>query len=202
MTDWESIYRRYRDLEDRWAPGGEHAAVVEDMPHAALRNQQVRARVFGDPNKHPQPERPSSIDEEVWAELGSLSRELDPLLYDAYQRGASGHNAEDPYDNVYHAAVTMLVQADAYQVEPGLIYYRGQNYPWRLIELRGYSAERARAGVEGIFGSLRMIFHRAKEQGIPTSEAADRLAEERIREVSRIKPLRVLPGIDRPASRC
>ena len=69
-------------------------------------------------------------------------------------------------------------------------------------ELQGYSAERARANVENIFGSLRMIFHRAKEQGIPTSEAADRLAEERMREVSRIKLLRVLPGIDRPASRC
>jgi leucine dehydrogenase len=66
----------------------------------------------------------------------------------------------------------------------------------------GYSAERARARVETIFGNLRSIFHRAKEQGIPTSDAADRLAEERMREVSRIKLLRVLPGIDRPASGC
>jgi hypothetical protein len=43
--------------------------------------------------------------------------------------------------------------------------------------------------VEGIFANLRMIFHRAKEQGIPTSEASDRLAEERMRDVSRIKLL-------------
>jgi leucine dehydrogenase len=56
-------------------------------------------------------------------------------------------------------------------------------------ELGGYSAERARGNVEGIFANLRMIFHRAKEQGIPTSEAADRLAEERMRDVSRIKLL-------------
>jgi leucine dehydrogenase len=61
-------------------------------------------------------------------------------------------------------------------------------------ELGGYSAERARAGVEGIFGKLRMVFHRAKEQGIPTSEAADRFAEERMREVSRIKLIRVEPA--------
>src|SRR6266536_3556305 len=62
-------------------------------------------------------------------------------------------------------------------------------------ELRGYSPERARARVEGIFGALRMIFHRAKERGVPTAEAADRLAEERMREVSRIKLVRVSPGL-------
>ena len=58
-------------------------------------------------------------------------------------------------------------------------------------ELGGYSAERARTNVEKIFGNLRMIFHRAKEQGIPTSEAADQLAEERMRDVSRIELLRI-----------
>jgi leucine dehydrogenase len=62
-------------------------------------------------------------------------------------------------------------------------------------ELGGYSAERARARVEGVFANLRMIFHRAKEQGVPTSEAADRLAEERMRDVSRIKLLHLpTPG--------
>jgi leucine dehydrogenase len=62
-------------------------------------------------------------------------------------------------------------------------------------ELRGYSAERARADVENVFGNLRMIFHQAKERGIPTSEAADRFAERRMREVSRIGLVRVLPGV-------
>jgi leucine dehydrogenase len=61
-------------------------------------------------------------------------------------------------------------------------------------ELRGYSAERAKAKVEGIFGALRDIFHRAKAEGIPTSEAADRLATDRMREVSRLRLIRVLPG--------
>jgi leucine dehydrogenase len=62
-------------------------------------------------------------------------------------------------------------------------------------ELRGYSAERVRARVEGIFGALRSIFHRATEEGIPTSEAADHLAEDRMREVSRLRQIRVLPGV-------
>jgi leucine dehydrogenase len=62
-------------------------------------------------------------------------------------------------------------------------------------ELRGHSADRARARVEEIFGMLRTIFHRAKQEGIPTSEAADRTAEERMREISRLRLVRVLPGV-------
>jgi leucine dehydrogenase len=60
-------------------------------------------------------------------------------------------------------------------------------------ELQGYSAERATAKVEGIFGTLRTIFHRAKAEGIPTSEAADRLAKDRMGEVPRLRLIRV-PG--------
>jgi len=63
-------------------------------------------------------------------------------------------------------------------------------------ELQGYSAERATAKVEGIFGALRTIFHRAKAEGIPTSEAADRLAKDRMCEVPRLRLIRVLPGVD------
>ncbi len=62
-------------------------------------------------------------------------------------------------------------------------------------ELHGYSAERARARVEEIFGMLRTIFHRAKEQGVPTGEAADRLAEERMRDIARIGLVRVSPAL-------
>src|SRR5919108_725574 len=62
-------------------------------------------------------------------------------------------------------------------------------------ELQGYSAERAKAKVEGIYGSVRDIFHRAKAEGVPTSEAADRLAKDRMREVSRLRLIRVLPGV-------
>ncbi len=57
-------------------------------------------------------------------------------------------------------------------------------------ELQGYSPDRARTRAEGIFGTLRAIFHRANEEGIPTSQAADKLAEQRIREISRVRLIR------------
>jgi leucine dehydrogenase len=62
-------------------------------------------------------------------------------------------------------------------------------------ELRGYSPERAKAKVEGIFGAVRDILHRAKADGIPTSEAADRVAKDRMRDISRLRLIRVLPGV-------
>jgi len=62
-------------------------------------------------------------------------------------------------------------------------------------ELRGYSAERAKAKVEGIFGAVKDILHRAKAEGVPTSEAADRMARDRMRDISRLRLIRVLPGI-------
>ncbi len=62
-------------------------------------------------------------------------------------------------------------------------------------ELQGYSPERVQAKVDGIFGMLRRIFHLATHDGVPTSEAADRIAEERMRAVSRLRLLQVLPGL-------
>lgn len=54
-------------------------------------------------------------------------------------------------------------------------------------ELRGYDAARAIAQVEGIFHTVRKVFQIAKLEKITPAEAANRLAEERIRNVSRIK---------------
>jgi leucine dehydrogenase len=45
---------------------------------------------------------------------------------------------------------------------------------------QAYDADRARASVERIADTLRAVFARAKADGVPTSVAADRLAEERI----------------------
>jgi len=52
-------------------------------------------------------------------------------------------------------------------------------------ELHGYDAERARRKAEAIAGTLRTVFEIARAQGITPSEAADRLAEERIRGARR-----------------
>ncbi len=49
------------------------------------------------------------------------------------------------------------------------------------VEPSGYKEDRARAKVENIYIALKRVFEIAKEQGISTNEASNRLAEERIR---------------------
>ena len=60
-------------------------------------------------------------------------------------------------------------------------------------ELDGaYRAERAREMTKRIYETMERVLHIASREEIPTARAADRLAEERIRSVSRVK------GIYRP----
>ncbi|MBI4040920.1 MAG: Glu/Leu/Phe/Val dehydrogenase [Deltaproteobacteria bacterium] len=54
------------------------------------------------------------------------------------------------------------------------------------LELEGYSKERARIQARNIYYNLKRTFEIAEEQKILPHEAADRLAEERIRKVARI----------------
>jgi leucine dehydrogenase len=63
-------------------------------------------------------------------------------------------------------------------------------------ELRGYDKARAMAQVAGIFHSLRKIFQIASLEGITNAEAAERLAEERMRNVGRLKQIQVGPRVD------
>ena len=58
-------------------------------------------------------------------------------------------------------------------------------------ELRGYNRDRAMSRVEGIYRQLQQIFTVAKERGISTARAAKDYAEERIRDISRIRQVRV-----------
>jgi valine dehydrogenase (NAD+) len=60
-------------------------------------------------------------------------------------------------------------------------------------ELRGFSFERAKGRAEKIFDTTRKIFSIAHEDGVPPAVAADRLAERRIAEVSRLRSI-WLPG--------
>jgi valine dehydrogenase (NAD+) len=50
--------------------------------------------------------------------------------------------------------------------------------------------------VEGIYRTLREIFQRARLEGITPAEAANRMAEDRMRGVSRVRLL-YLPEEDR-----
>ena len=54
-------------------------------------------------------------------------------------------------------------------------------------ELEGWSAERAKRKAGEIYDTLLRLFDLAKEEGIPTYRAADRLAERRIEAVAKLK---------------
>ena len=56
-------------------------------------------------------------------------------------------------------------------------------------ELGGFSFERARARAEQIFGTTTRIFQIADSDGVPPSAAADRLAEQRMSDVGRLRGL-------------
>jgi leucine dehydrogenase len=54
-------------------------------------------------------------------------------------------------------------------------------------ELHGWAPERARAKAGEIYDTLLRVFEIAREEGVPTYRAADRLAEQRIASVERVR---------------
>jgi len=54
-------------------------------------------------------------------------------------------------------------------------------------ELKGYNRERALQNVAGIYDSVKMVLEIAERDNIPTYKAADRLAEERIEKMSKVR---------------
>jgi len=67
-------------------------------------------------------------------------------------------------------------------------------------ELQGYDRERAMARVEGIYRTLREVFRLARTEGTSTRKTAERMAEERMARVSRVRLLWV-PGRTGPDRR-
>ena len=61
------------------------------------------------------------------------------------------------------------------------------------LDPAGFSFERAQQRAAGIEATTRAIFARAAEDGVPPGVAADRLAEQRMREVGRLRGI-WLPG--------
>lgn len=55
------------------------------------------------------------------------------------------------------------------------------------LELEGYNKERAMRRISMIYGNIMSIFEIADRDGIPTYKAADRLAEERIAAMGKLK---------------
>ncbi|MDI6912056.1 Glu/Leu/Phe/Val dehydrogenase dimerization domain-containing protein [Nocardioides sp.] len=54
-------------------------------------------------------------------------------------------------------------------------------------ELEGFSFDRAQQRATGIFDTTLSVFERAASDGVPPAIAADRLAEQRMREVNRLR---------------
>jgi leucine dehydrogenase len=60
-------------------------------------------------------------------------------------------------------------------------------------ELEGYDRGRARSKIEGIYTTLRRVFDIARTDKVTTAEVANRIAEERIRAVGRLKLVQTSP---------
>ncbi|MEA3287000.1 MAG: Glu/Leu/Phe/Val dehydrogenase [Candidatus Marinimicrobia bacterium] len=56
-------------------------------------------------------------------------------------------------------------------------------------EFEGYNEKRSYSRVNHIYEILQQIFKRSEDEGIPTMDAADNLAEERIRKIGRLKQM-------------
>ncbi|SHJ66279.1 leucine dehydrogenase [Anaerobranca californiensis DSM 14826] len=54
-------------------------------------------------------------------------------------------------------------------------------------ELKGYNEERAMQSVSKIYDNIKKVFQIAKRDNIPTYKAADRMAEERIEKLGRVR---------------
>jgi glutamate dehydrogenase/leucine dehydrogenase len=53
----------------------------------------------------------------------------------------------------------------------------------------GYSPERLAVSVQGVAEALRLIFRRARAEGLPTAEVADRIAEERVAAAAHLRAM-------------
>ena len=58
-------------------------------------------------------------------------------------------------------------------------------------EIKGYNAERALARASSIYDNVKNVFAIAKRDNIPSYQAADRLAEERIKNIGEVGKIRV-----------
>lgn len=116
---------------------------------------------------------------------GTLNDETIPMLKCEAVGGAANNQLLQPHHAKLLEEAGILYAPD-YIINAGGIINVAD-------ELRGYDEARAHTQVEGIFHSLRRVFQMAKLEKMTTAAAADRMAEERIRNVGRIKLIQVGP---------
>jgi leucine dehydrogenase len=131
-----------------------------------------------------EPEKAHAVDCDVFAPCalgGSIRDDTIPELKCKIVAGAANNQLQRPEHADALADMGILYAPDFVINAGGVINVAD--------ELIGYNRERAMARVEGIYRTLREVFRRARLEGITPAEAATRLAEDRIREVSRVRLL-------------
>jgi leucine dehydrogenase len=103
---------------------------------------------------------------------------LKQLRVDIIAGAANNVLAEERHGDILHERG--ILYAPDYVINAGgLINVYG--------ELNGWTADRSKRKAGEIYGTLLQIFELAREEGIPTYQAADRVAERRIAQVGKIQ---------------
>ena len=135
-----------------------------------------------------EPDKAHAMECEIFAPcaLGAVIRDDTlPNLKCKIVAGAANNQLERPEHGEALAELDILYTPDYVLNAGGIINVAD--------ELIGYDRERAMKRVEGIYRTVREVFRRARLDGVTPSRAADNLAEDRIRDVSRVRLLWV-PG--------
>lgn len=124
-----------------------------------------------------------SVDVDVYAPCAmgaTLNDKTIPEIKAKIIAGAANNQLEK--SNVHGAALLKrgILYAPDYAINAGGLINVAN-------ELDGYNRDRAFKQAEGIYDTLMEIFKMSAAEGIPTNEASDRLAEERIKQVASIK---------------
>jgi leucine dehydrogenase len=131
-----------------------------------------------------EPDKAHAVDCDIFAPCalgGAIRDDTIPELKCKIVAGAANNQLQRPEHADALADVGILYAPDFVINAGGVINVAD--------ELIGYNRERAMARVEGIYRTLREVFRRARLEGITPAEAATRLAEDRIRDVSRVRLL-------------
>ncbi len=108
---------------------------------------------------------------------GIINDETIPLLKAKVIAGSANNQLkEERHGNILHERG--IAYAPDYVINAGGVINVAD-------ELNGYNRERALKKVEGIYENIAKVFDISKTEGIPTAQAADRMAEERIEQMSR-----------------
>ena len=112
---------------------------------------------------------------------GAIDDRTLPALQCRIVAGAANNQlAEDRHGQALRDAG--ILYAPDYVINAGGVIQVGDE-----LHPDGHSPERTRARVERIGARLDEVFDRADRDGLPTSEAADRVAEQRMAEVGRLR---------------